>query len=133
MIAESRPNFRTNHLSFLACHVLDARCFLLRLLGRDAENPFSHLLDGASGIEEVPAFPPVEDVLRAWQATERELEEALRGVPAEDLDGEAPGDFPVDDPSLLGAVSFLASHESYHVGQMGLIRKFHGLGPLVDS
>jgi hypothetical protein len=33
----------------------------------------------------------------------------------------------VGDRTLLGALAFLAQHESYHVGQLALLRKYAGL------
>ena len=37
------------------------------------------------------------------------------------------------DGTLLGALSFAALHEAYHIGQMGFIRKWLGLDPIVDA
>jgi uncharacterized damage-inducible protein DinB len=36
----------------------------------------------------------------------------------------------VSDGSVLGAVAFLAQHESYHMGQLGLLRKALGYPPM---
>jgi uncharacterized damage-inducible protein DinB len=30
---------------------------------------------------------------------------------------------PVADPSVLGALTFLLQHESYHVGQLAMLKK----------
>ena len=37
------------------------------------------------------------------------------------------------DGTLLGALSFAAMHEAYHVGQMGFLRKWLGLDPIFDG
>jgi uncharacterized damage-inducible protein DinB len=48
-------------------------------------------------------------------------------VSAAELDAEAPYQFPISDPSVLGMTAFLVQHESYHIGQMAFLRKQLGL------
>ena len=36
----------------------------------------------------------------------------------------------LSDTTFAGAITFLAQHESYHVGQLALLRKGLGLGPM---
>ena len=50
---------------------------------------------------------------------------------AADLDAASEHGFPTDDKSVLGVITFLTFHETYHVGQMGLLRKFLGYDPIV--
>lgn len=38
--------------------------------------------------------------------------------------------FPNADRTRLGAVAFLLQHEAYHIGQVALLRKAFGLGPM---
>ena len=71
-VATRRPNRETNHIAFLACHVLDARYYLAGYLGREARNPFKDMFDAArtpvdglrvnrptppSGKAETPPYP----------------------------------------------------------------------------
>jgi len=35
--------------------------------------------------------------------------------------------FPVADPTRLGTLAFLAQHDTYHIGQLALLRRFVGL------
>lgn len=37
---------------------------------------------------------------------------------------------PVEDKTIMGGFAFLISHESYHVGQLGLLRKELGLSTI---
>ena len=47
---------------------------------------------------------------------------------AVDLAAPAPWQAPgVDDKTMLGLLAFLAQHDSYHVGQMAILRKAVGL------
>ena len=124
--ALERPNERTNHMAFLAVHVLDARFFLLHYVGGSAENPFAELLDGASSIEEVSYFPGASEVLEAWESLEATLEERFGSLTDSELDAPSPQGFPIDDDSVLGGVAFLVQHDSYHVGQLAYVRKYLG-------
>ena len=124
--ARLRPNERTNHIAFLACHPLEARFFLLEMIGGRASNPHGPLLEGAAGIEDVPAFPPLAGLLRAWRDLDEQLRRRLDELTDEDLDAPCAQIFPVDDRTLLGGISFLVQHDSYHVGQLCLVRKYIG-------
>ena len=39
---------------------------------------------------------------------------------------EPEGKFPIKQPGVLGALAFLALHDSYHLGQLGYLRKVLG-------
>lgn len=124
--AESRPNRRTNHIAFLACHLLDARYFLLRIAGGEAENPFADQLGEADGIDDVAEFPTLAEVREAWIELDRKLERRLSALTDADLDAIPSATFPVADETLSGALAFLAQHDSYHIGQLCYLRKYMG-------
>ena len=125
--ALARPSDRTNHLAFVAAHVVESRHYLARALGLDAPDPFGGRLDGARGIDDVAACPTLAESRAAWEALAPRLEARLAALTAAALDDAPPARFPVDDPTMLGALSFLLQHESYHLGQMALLRK-HATG-----
>ena len=125
--ARQRPNARTNSAAFLACHLIDSRHYLLSLLGRLGENPVARFVGSARSIDDVGALPPLADVRAAWRSVSTTLEACLAELSDAELTAPSPQRFPVEDRSLLGAVAFLLQHESYHVGQLALIRKYFGL------
>ena len=116
----------TNSLAFLVAHAIDARHFVAALLGHPAANPLGEQLKDARGIDDVRGLPPLLDLRQHWLDASWHLDAALEGASSEHLRARAEQKFPVGDPTVLGAVTFLAQHESYHVGQLALIRK--GLG-----
>lgn len=130
---ERRPNDHTNSLAFIACHALDARFYLMKLAGHERTNPWQTLFDAATDISSMTEFPPLYEVLAEWD----ELHEATLACLAEmtlaELDAESEARFPTEDRSILGAIAFLAFHEAYHVGQMGLVRKYFGFDPVVKG
>ena len=117
----------TNSVAFLVAHLTDARHKLLSVLGGAAENPLARFLEGARSIDDVPVLPPLAELCDAWQAIASTLAGRLDALSAEELDAPAARRYPGDDPSVLGALAFLVQHDSYHIGQVALLRRGHGL------
>ena len=55
---------------------------------------------------------------------------ALETVDAATLKGPPPFRFSIADATLLGGIAFLTQHDSYHIGQLALLRKHWGLGAM---
>lgn len=120
----------TNHAAFLALHLVDARCFLLKMLGQEMEHPFGDEYEQAKGIDDIERFPTIEELRAAWKQVGGRLRSALESATEERLAAEPPFSFPVEDGTVAGGVIFLAQHETYHIGQLALLRKGLGLGPM---
>ena len=116
-----------NHLAFLAVHLVGARYWIVKFLGHEAADPLESYHGKARSIEEMDRFPPPTEVLAAWDDVAPRLGEALRTAGPEFLDDDAGLPFPTPGPTRLDALAFLAQHEAYHLGQMALIRRIHGL------
>jgi hypothetical protein len=124
--ARRRPNERTNSLIFIACHVLDARHYLARYLGLDEPNPVADVLQDATGIDDVVELPPVERIVDGWRALAPTVSACLDDLGPTELRAPSPQRFPIDDLSIGGGIGFLLQHESYHIGQLALLRKYLG-------
>jgi uncharacterized damage-inducible protein DinB len=125
-IASRRADGSANSASYLVAHLTDTRHFLAAWLGNPLENPLAVELRDARGIDDVQQLPSL-DVLRAhWMAVSDHLIEAMESAPPEFLNESSPQRFPVGN-SRLDALAFLAQHESYHVGQLGWIRRRSGM------
>ena len=57
---------------------------------------------------------------------------AARLTPA-DLDGPSGAKFPLFNGTVLATLTFLVQHDSYHLGQPSLLRKYCGLPACVSS
>lgn len=118
-----------NNMVFLAAHLADARRYFANLLGPEVANPFPELADGTT-IDDFPQLPETEAILAAWRDLGRVVAERLTAATPEQLAEPAPHPFPVDDPTLLGAATFLCQHEDYHVGQLAYLRRLVGMGAM---
>lgn len=116
-----------NHLAFLAVHLAGARYYILKFLGGEAHDPLERYHEKARSIDDIAEFPPPDEVLAAWDEVAPLLDGSLAKVTPAFLDGDSDLPFPTPGPTRLDALSFLAQHEAYHLGQMCLIRRIHGL------
>lgn len=124
--AQARERVRAaNPVAFLAAHVVDARCFLAALLGMPVPNPIGDLLKDARSADDVEArnLPTLDTVRAEWTRVSAHLERTFDTVTDEQWRATIDQRFPVRDRSLAAGLAFLLQHESYHVGQMALLRR----------
>jgi uncharacterized damage-inducible protein DinB len=125
--ARARPSATANSAAFVAAHVADSRFFLLKMLGATRPCPLERYLGGRKGIEEITEWPSLAQVHEAWTEAAHALRDRLAAMTPADLDAGAVSGFPIEDQSVLGVLTFLVQHDSYHVGQLSLLRKIAGL------
>ncbi len=128
--ARWRPSGATNSAGYIALHLADTRYLLARMVGLDATSPFAALTDGAKSIDDIKSLPSLDDIRAAWKAVTGELRERFKVMTDADLARAASQKLPVEDMSTLGAITFLMQHDTYHIGQLGLLRKQAGLGAM---
>lgn len=121
--ARRRISGRTNSVAFLAAHVTDARHFIAGYLGCHVENPLALWLDDVRSIDEMQRFPTLELIRSAWCTASVRLDDHLPQLTAEQISARSPQRFPLGGDTLLDGLAFLLHHESYHIGQMALLRK----------
>lgn len=124
--AADRPVTGASSVRFLVAHLIDARYYLLKMLGSPQVNPQEESFRAVETIEDADALPLFKDMKKNWIGVSAHLVPCLEGVAAEVLNSVPEQPFPVDDGTVLGAVAFLTQHESYHAGQLGLLRKALG-------
>ena len=125
--AAVRPSSSTNSAAFIAAHLADSRFFLLRILGAEHPNPLAPYLEAARGIDDVKQFPPLAATLAAWSTAAHALRDRLEALTATELDGPTAARFPGAEQTMIGALTFLVQHDSYHIGQLAFLRKYGGL------
>ena len=121
--ARQRPTDNTNSMAFIAAHLVDARHFMATLAGLELPNPVGETLRDVRDISAATELPSLATLRSAWRDLAAPLVQRLTEVTAEDLAGPSPESFPVEDRSVLGGIAFLLQHESFHLGQLALLRK----------
>jgi uncharacterized damage-inducible protein DinB len=125
--AADRPAAGTNNAAFVAAHLTDSRFYLLKLLGAERPNPLARYLVDAKGIDDMKVFPSMAEMFSAWSDASHALRDRLDALTAAELDEIVSPRFPMPNPTRLSALTFLVQHDSYHIGQLALLRKQAGL------
>jgi uncharacterized damage-inducible protein DinB len=78
---------------------------------------------------DVKRFPPLAEIQRAWTTGSDALRDRLDRITAAELDGSivSPFPLPITNPTALSLLTFFVQHDSYHIGQLALLRKHAGL------
>jgi uncharacterized damage-inducible protein DinB len=125
--AAARPSGATNNAAFVAAHLTNSRFYLLKALGVEEPDPLAPYLDGRKSLDELETLPPLGEIQAAWTKAARLLRDRLAALTPADLDGPSGAKFPLFNGTLLATLTFLVQHDSYHVGQLSLLRKYCGL------
>ena len=120
-----RVSQRVNHIKWLAGHICATRLSMAPLVGLDKDDSLHELFGHGNGLDESKDYPPLSDILSKWDNASAEIAEGLSNLPAEALEAEV-GETPIGDSSMLGFLSFMMHHEAYHIGQIGILRKYIG-------
>jgi len=112
--AARRPIENGNSLAFLVAHVVDARAYLLGILGGDASHDWSEAFAAARGIEEMNPVPTPQQLLATFDILSARLESRLEVLDAEALNRPSGESFPTGDET----------------GQMALLHRALGRGSL---
>jgi len=121
-----RPQESCNCALWILGHMVWARSRALKLLGVSWSTPWLVHFERGSKPEDASQYPSSADVLIAWQELCASLPPALEAAPAEAMAAPAPPPSPSFDGTIGGMVSFLAMHETYHVGQVVYLRRLLG-------
>ena len=116
-----------NHIAYLAMHLIGARHFTIGWLGGESTDPFEKYHNRGRSIDDTERFPTIDEAISAWDEVAPFLLEALDEVDGAVLDEDSGLPFPAPGPLKLDTLIFLAQHEAYHLGQMGLLRRVAGL------
>lgn len=125
--AAQRPSGETNNAAFVAAHLTNSRFYLLKMLGVTDPDPLAPYLDGQKSLDDIDRLPPLSEIQSAWTTAAHLLRDCLAALTPPDLDAPSSARFPLSDGTMLGTLTFLVQHDSYHLGQLSLLRKYCGL------
>ena len=125
------PHDSSNHLNWIAGHVIVMRSLVPRMLGQEWSAPWEKLYARGAKLESPEAYPSAAELRRAWHEVSDKLSATLANVSAESLERPAPQPEFSLDGKVSGAIATLSLHETYHVGQAGYLRKLLGYGQTV--
>ncbi len=122
--ARERIKGHVNPLTWIAAHTVWARYNALMFLGATVENPYNSLFENFKAYDSSLEYPSLEQIKDEWKKVSGLLNNAVSSVSEEHLAADSPIKSPIGDFTNGGTIAFLAQHESYDIGQMGLLKKF---------
>ena len=108
-----------NHPLWLLAHIIEARFFLLRQLGKGLHPSWGNLQVEKEDIDNPDAYPTPVELEAAWEKAVTMLPPALKDLSEEDLSAKPDYELPLEDKTLWGTLFFITHHETYHIGQLG--------------
>jgi uncharacterized damage-inducible protein DinB len=124
-----KPGNGSNHMLWVVGHVIWARGNAAKALGSTWSLSWAKQFARGAETGDMSNYPPVDEIRKAWADVSGELATVFPQASAELLD--QPHDKPTFDGKVGGFIAFLAYHETYHVGQLGYLRKWLGHSSLV--
>jgi uncharacterized damage-inducible protein DinB len=123
-----RPGDCANCMIWVAGHIVWARHRVLFYMGREWSRPWLAVFARGSNVADAAQYPSPEELAAAWHDGKAVLTAALEEISIDALSAPGPEKLPSYDGMLSGAVSFMAWHETYHVGQAAYLRRLLGHG-----
>jgi len=118
----------TNHIKWIAGHLLTGRYSLCELARVEKENPYTEFFSGA--LNDQLDYPKLKDMQEHWNEISGMLSEGISILPEKLLVKESKFKSPMGDNSVKGMLDFIMHHEGYHLGQISLLRRFVGNGKM---
>jgi DinB family protein len=112
--------------------VIHFRTRLLSLLGVQRDFPWGSKFDTGAKVGQASDYPDPDELLAMWEELSQLLLERMTVLTEADLTAPPGARVPSTDASLRGAIGYFSLHEAYHVGQMGYVRKWLGMTPIID-
>ena len=119
---DTRLEGRANSIRWIIGHLTGARYLMAQLAGSDEVFRHAGHFERGADHGDVATLPEAAEIVADWQQISAILHERVANLDDAALDRESDQKFPAGDNSILGGLSFLCLHESYHLGQLGLIR-----------
>jgi hypothetical protein len=126
-ISQQRVSSLSNHVAWITGHVVSTRFMLSQVLGLPVQEPFPEMFGKGKGMDENIAYPGMDELIKEWPVISEKFLSKLSELTDAQLESDSPIKIPVEDQTLGGFIAFLAHHEAYHIGQIGLARRIFAL------
>ena len=120
------PGNKSNPLSWVVGHIVWARAAVAGLLGSPFSKPWFPLVARGSKIADPAEYPSSAELSLALDEVTALLNAAMENASEEALAVPGPERIPTADGKPSGTVSFLAWHDTFHVGQAAYLRSWLG-------
>lgn len=124
----ARPEAGANSAHWVLGHVTWARLGMLRMAGEAVEEESWEAAFGRGAKpDDGSGYPPVEELVERFGTAGERLYEVLSQMDEEKAQSAVPFELPDGSKTVEDGLHFLYFHETYHLGQIGYIRRLGGL------
>jgi uncharacterized protein YndB with AHSA1/START domain/uncharacterized damage-inducible protein DinB len=121
-----RPTPQSNPLLWILGHMAATRAQLLKILGDDFETGWGDAFARGVPLDDAGAYPPRAKIQEVAREVNARLFARLAAMSDADVSRQATRSFTPAVQTVGQQVAFLAMHDTYHVGQLGYVRKALG-------
>jgi uncharacterized damage-inducible protein DinB len=125
-----RPGPGGNCVNWVVGHIMSSRNKMLRLVGKEPiwSEAEEALYDrGSESMTDPARALPLERMLADFEASQRPILDGLAAMTPEQLSAKAPFSPGNNKNETIGSLlAGLVFHESYHIGQTGVLRRIAG-------
>jgi uncharacterized damage-inducible protein DinB len=121
-----RPDEKLNHIAWIVGHLALSRGRLLHFMGVEWAPPELEMFDRGKKRLEDAAYPSPDSLLNTWSESGHALATAFQAITEDQLMHPAPQGPPSLDGKVSGILTFMAIHETSHVGQASYLRLWLG-------
>ena len=121
-----QPTPRSNSMLWIYAHMAVVRGRLLKALGDDYNTGWDETFGRGAALRDPSAYPSREKIQQVSREVNSRLFARLAALTDADLSRPATGPLPPAVQTVADQISFIAMHDSYHVGQLAYVRKALG-------
>ena len=118
-----QPSGSGNPIGWIVGHLTETRAGVLSEMGMSFDCGWSRVFQRGSALQNRTGYPARTAIESAWKATHAAMRDAFAHVTNERLVGPVSRRPVPGVEHLIDLIAFCGFHESYHVGQVGFIRK----------
>ena len=123
----TQPGPNVNCMNWVLGHLIRVNDNVIRLVGQQPLGGFERYERGGAPLKNGDDATDFKTLLQAWDESTRRINQGLSEITAERLDQAAPFS-PSGNPNetVRSLLTTLFFHQSYHTGQLGMLRRFAG-------
>ena len=125
-----RPTPATNPILWIAGHMADTRVLALRALHESFDLNWGDCFQRGCELRAAASYPSIAEIAEAMKEIGARLYPLLASIEDEQLAQPATGVGVPRAVTLMDEMTLVAWHETYHLGQMGYVRKALGYSAL---
>ena len=127
---KKRPTENCNSLQWNFGHLTVERCHIIGLTGNERKNPWGDLFENGKPALPADQYPDLIELENEMEKISTDLLAHLENLDERRAGLKASYNFPTEDKSVLGGITFMMWHEGLHIGQMAYTRRLLSYPPV---